>query len=566
MRPKSRTGTLSRLFALLLALTLLAAACGGDDDDDGGATGGGDEAAEDEGEARAGGDFIDLQNFSVGEPDHIDPALADTLQASQVSELLFDGLTMNDFETGETIPGVAESWEANDDSTVWTFQLRDDVTWSNGDPVLASDFKYAWERALAPEFASTLTYHLGVIEGATAIEEGTATELTGVVADDEAGTLEVTMAAPYAPFPQVVAHTVFSPVPASIVRELPDQSQWEQGVMIGNGPFVMAEPWAHERYIRLARNDDYWGGAEGRNAYLDTIEFRISADVETSYQQFEAGQGDTGYIPPARFAEAVAKYPDNNLTDPTLGIYYYGFNMEDPVVGGPENLELRQAIALAIDKQAINDTVYSSSRTVATGWTPPGVPGYEEGLGGDIAGQEERDVERAQELLDEWGGTVTQPIRLSFGAGAGHAEVATIIQANLQEIGIPSTLDPRDSTTYFSAMRDGGGMFFRAGWIWDYVAYDNGIYSLFHSESIDGDNLFRYSNPELDDLIDQARGESDEDESFELYRQAEELLLEDVVAVPLNWYNGQVVFSERVSGLTQSPLQYLSYQDAWIEE
>lgn len=563
MRPNPGKGALSRLLVLLLALALVAAACAGDDEE--AAPPDGDGTGVVDADARRGGDLIDLQNFATGEPQHIDPALADTLQSSQVSELLFDGLTVNDFETGRTLPGVAESWEANEDSTEWTFRLRDDVTFSNGDPVLPSDFKYAWERVLDPDFASTLTYHLSVIEGATAVEEGTATELVGVVADDEARTLTVRMEAAFSPFPQVVSHTVFSPVPASVVRALPDPSDWEQGVMIGNGPFVMAEPWAHERYIKLARNDDYWGGARGQTAYLDTIEFRMSADVGTAYQQFEAGQGDTAYIPPARFAEAVARYPDQNLTDPTLGIYYYGFNMEDPQLGGPQNLELRQAIALAIDKEAINDTVYSGSRTVAEGWTPPGIPGYEPGLGGDIAGQRERDVERARELVEEWGGTVSEPIRLSFGAGAGHAEIATIIQANLEDIGIPSTLDPRETTTYFSELRDGAGMFFRSGWIWDYVAYDNGLYSLLHSDSIGGDNLMRYANPEVDALIDQARAESDEEGSFELYRQAEEVALEDVAVVPIVWYNGQVVFSDRVQGLVQSPLQYLSYQYAWIE-
>lgn len=565
MRPKPNSGIAFRLLAVLAALALLAAACGGDDDGDEG-TGGGTTATEEEGEARQGGDLVDLQNFSIGEPDHIDPGLASTIQGAQIPHLLFDGLTENDFETGEIVPSVADSWESNDDSTVWTFQLRDDVRWSNGDPVLPSDFKFAWERVANPDFASDVAYHLDVIEGKDAVDAGTTTELSGVVADDEAMTLTVTMEAPYSPFPQVVSHTVFSPVPASVVRALPDQSQWEQGIMIGNGPFVMAEPWAHERSIRLERNEGYWGGPNGHAAYLDSIDFRISSDVETAYQQFEAGQGDTGYIPPARFAEALQRYEGRNLTDPTLGIYYYGFNMDDPVVGGEDNLLLRQAIALAIDKQAINDTVYSGSRTVASGWTPPGLPGFEEGLGGDVAGQEDRDVERARELLDEWGGTVTQPIRLSFGAGAGHAEVATIIQANLQDIGIPSVLDPRDSTTYFSAMREGEGQFFRAGWIWDFLAYDNGIYALFHTDAIGGDNLMQYSNPEVDNLVGEARAEADDEASFELYRQAEEIILDDVAVVPLNWYNGQIVYSERVRGIVQSPLQFVNYHEVWIEE
>ncbi|MDP9020414.1 MAG: ABC transporter substrate-binding protein, partial [Actinomycetota bacterium] len=269
--------------------------------------------------------------------------------------------------------------------------------------------------------------------------------------------------------------------------------------------------------------------------------------------------------PPGRFEEVLARFPENNATDETLGVYYFGFNMDDPVVGGEDNLALRQAIALAIDKQAIVDTVYGGSRTVATGWTPPGMPGYEEGSS-EIAGAAERDLDRARELLEDWGGEVTEPIQLNFNAGAGHEPVAQIIQANLEEIGIPSTLDGRDSTTYFSQMREGEGQFFRAGWIWDYVAYDNGLYPLFHTDSIGGDNLMQYSNPEVDELIGEARATLDEDEANELYREAEEEILEDVAVVPLNWYTGSIVYDEAVRNFIQSPLQFVAYDEIWLDE
>lgn len=554
---------LSRLLAMLLALALLAAACGGGGDDGGDATGGtGDQ---NEGEPVTGGTLIDLQNFAQGNPDHIDPGLSSTIQGSQPGQLLFDGLTETDYETGELEPMVAESWESNDAGDEWTFQLRDGVNWHNGDPVLPSDFKFAWERVVNPAFASEVAYHFDPIVGSDAVAAGEATELEGVVADDEAMTLTVRLQYPYSIFPATTSHLVFSPVPKNVVQALPDQSQWERGVMIGNGPFKMTEPWVDDQVIKVERNDDYWGGLNGHDAYLDAVEFRISSDLDSAYQAFEAGQGQTGYIPPGRFEEAVAKYPEQNATEETLGIYYWGFNMNDPVVGGEANLKLRQAIALAIDKQAIIDTVYSGSRRVATGITPPGMPGYQEGLN-DMAGAAGPDLDRARTLLQEWGGQVTEPIKLNFGAGAGHEPVAQIIQANLEEIAIPSTLDGRDSTTYFTAMRQGEGQFLRAGWIWDYVAYDNGLYPLFHTSSIGGDNLVLYSNPEVDGLIDQARATLDEGEANGLYRQAETKVLDDVAVVPLNWYTGSIVYADSVRNLVQSPLQFVAYESVWLDQ
>ncbi len=564
--PLERTALGTRVLALLVALTLVASACGGGGDDTTAPGGGEDgEAPGAEGEPVVGGTLVDLQNFASGNPEHIDPGLSSVLQGSQIPQLVFDGLTETNYRTGELEPMVAESWESNEAGDEWIFTLREGVTFHNGDPVRPSDFKFAWERVVNPDFASDLAYHLDPIVGSDAVAEGQATELEGVVADDDARTLTVRLEFPYSAFPAAVSHSVFSPVPKSVVEGLEDQSQWERQVMIGNGPFRMAEPWVDEQYIRLERYEDYWGGLNGHDAYLDAIDFRISSDVDSAFQAFEAGQGDTGYIPPGRFEEILARYPEDNATKDSLGAYYFGFNMDDTVVGGEENLPLRQAIALAIDKQAIVDTVYSGSRKVATGHTPPGMPGYEEGLS-DIAGAAERDLDRARELLDEWGGEITEPIQLNFNAGSGHEPVAQIIQANLEEIGIPTTLDGRDATTYFSQMRAGEGQFFRAGWIWDYVSYDNGLYPLFHSSSIGGDNLMQYSNPEVDELIDEARATLDREEANQLYREAEEEVLKDVAVIPLNWYTGSIVYGDSVRNFVQSPLQFVAYDEIWLEE
>lgn len=566
--------TRSRPAALLLLLALLFAACSGADSGTTGtgttAESGAEETAADggetaESEAGEGGTLVDLQNFSVGDPDHVDPALASTFQGAQVSVLLYDGLTEFDFtdpENPELLPQVAESFEPNADATEWTFQLRDDVAFSNGDPVLPSSFAYAWNRAVDPEFASEIAYHFDPIAGAAEVADGSASELSGVVADDEAMTLTVTLSYPFADFGGVVSHPVFSPMPEAVMADLEDQTQWEQDVMIGNGPFVMAEPWTHDVSIVLERNEEYYGGLTGELAVLDGLEFTISADVDSAYADFEAGNGQTGYIPSGRFAEATAAYA--NATEPNLGLYNFFINQESQL-GGEENLKLRQAIALAIDRESINDTVYNGARQLPTGVTPPGVPGYEEGVCGEWCAY---DAERAQELVDEWradGGTLDAPITINFNAGSGHEEVVTLMQANLEAIGLEAQLDGRDSTTYFSQMREGACELCRAGWIWDYPVYDSALYSLFHSASIDGDNFPRLDDPEIDALIGEARATIDDDERFALYREVEQRALDTVAVVPINWYTGQIVYDESVVNLVQTPLQFVLYERVGLQ-
>lgn len=566
-----RNGRLVRLLAVLMGLALLASACGSDDDDETTSGQGGD--TETEGKPVTGGTLVDLQNFgSSGEPDHIDPALSSTVQGSQPAQQIFDGLTETDYKTGELKPMVAESWTSNGDGTVWTFKLRPGVTFSNGDPVLPSDFKYGWERVVRKDMASEVSYHLtdnAKIKGAKDVLEGNATEISGVKADDANLTLIVELEAPLGIFPTVVSHLVFSPVNKRTVSQIADQTKYEQGIMIGNGAYKMAEPWAHDRYIKLVRNDTYWGGLNNHQPYIDTIEFRISKDINAGYTEFESGAGQTGYIPPGKFAEAKAKYGKNISERPILGVYYWTFNMQDPVVGGPQNVKLRQAISLIIDKKAIVDTVYSGARKVATGWTPPGIPGYEEGL----SKFPDREPARAKQLLGEWeresGKTVASlpPIKLNFGAGAGHEPVATIIQANLKELGINADLDPRETKTYFSQMRKGEGQFLRGGWFWDYVAYDNGMFPLFHEEAIGGDNLALYRSAAFNSAINEGRRQLEAAKSFPIYQRAEDIVLnQDTVTVPLNWYTGQVVYTDKVHNVIQGALGFFAYDEMWLSK
>lgn len=544
---------------LVLALALVAAACSSSDEQSegtGGAT------------AIVGGTLVDYQNWASGPGDNIDPALARTSQDAQIAALLFDGLTDYDYKTGDLKPAVAEQWSANADATVWTFRLRPQVTFSNGDPVLPSDFKFAWERAVKEVLASQVAYHItdnAKIKGAADVATGAATEASGIRADDAARTLTVELDAPLSFFPAVTAHTVFSPVPQKLVRPLADQGKWDQGIMIGNGPYKMSGEWTPDTGVKLTRNQTYWGGINNHQAYIEAVDFRVSKDVDSAWSAFEAGQGQIGRIPPARYGEARANYPDRVATQPANGLYMWLFNMADPVVGGPQNLKLRQAISVAIDRQRIVNDVFNGSRPVATGVTPPSILGYRPG----ISQYADRDPARARQLLAEWeqatgnrAGSLA-PIKLNFGGGAGHEPVATIIQQNLQDIGIRADLDSRESRTYPRQMSNGEGQFFRLGWVADYNVYDNMLWPLFSQQS--SDNLGDYANPRFDSMIDAARRTIEDGRRFDDYQQAEALVLnDDTAVVPLNWYAGTVAWSDQLHNVIQSSLLFVAYDEMWL--
>ena len=542
--------SVGRVAAVLIAFMLIAAACG----DDGDSGSGGDDASGSDVETQAGGEFVDLGTFVGDPPEHIDPALNSTLDAYQVINALYDGLTdvdATDPANPVIVPHVAESYEANEDATVWTFTIKDDQYFSDGEQVVPTSFQRAWERASDPEFAGDYSYLMGFIDGGNEKLAGEADTISGIEADDEAMTLTVTLDAPYSNFDAVAGFQLFFPMP-SAVEDLESQADWENGVMIGNGPYLMAEPRTDEEII-LARNDDWSGDFNGETwpDRLETITFRVTADPDTSYNAFEAGEGDNANIPPARTQEAQDTY-GTTLDVDILGSYHFLFNERAEQVGGDENLLLRQAISQAIDREEINQAVYDGSRNTSTGITPSGIPGFAEGICDYCA----YDPEAAQAAFDQWteeGGELTEPIPIQFNRDSGHEPVVQIMIDNLAAIGIDAVADGRDAETYFTELADGECVICRAGWFADYPTYDNFMYDLFHSDALDGNN-FGFIDDEFDALVDEAKQTVDRDAQAELFQEAEDILLnQQIGAIPINWYRGDYAYNaDRIANFPQT--------------
>jgi len=226
-------------FSILLALALVAsmfsiAGCAAEEPTD-------DGTEEPTSDVTKGGTF----NFYISEPAFIDPFNLQESEGTQVGQAVFDSLVSFDPITSELKPAAAVSWEPNEDATVWTFKLVEGAKFHDGSDVTADDFKYAWERICTPANESEISYHLGAVKGYDAMQEGTATELEGVKVIDDY-TLEVTLNYGFADFEFVVGHPALAPVPKEAVEADPAAFS---DMPIGNGPFKMAEPWAHDQYI-----------------------------------------------------------------------------------------------------------------------------------------------------------------------------------------------------------------------------------------------------------------------------------------------------------------------------
>jgi len=436
-----RTG----LLAGALALTLIAGACGNSSEDskksDGG--GGGNNAEltktdcgklDYDKSAPTGGTFTDYAFLSdSGTNTSFDPGVVQTLSESQITTALFDGLTDFDFTdkcNPELKGAVAESFKGNADASEFTFNIKKGITFSDGTPVLPSSFKDGWERAGSPELASPYGYLIGYLKGGAAWLAGCNDDpapaegakckdpvdeskgLASIKADDDAMTLKVTLESPNADFPSIVSHPFFSPVDkADLAKHGNKAPGWgTKGLTVGNGPFKLES--ADDTQVVLVPNDKWAGNVYGdTKVHLDKLIFKATDSVETAYQAFEAGEGDDAPVPSGKYKDALATYKKNTVEDPNVGSYYFDFGEDNKQVGGEDNIKLRQAISLSIDRDEINTKVYEGTRTIATGIVPPGIPGFKKNL----AKYAKLDVKEAKKLYKEWtdaGGKLTEPIRI----------------------------------------------------------------------------------------------------------------------------------------------------------
>ena len=304
------------------------------------------------------------------EPQALDPQISENTQDSNVERDLYEGLVTLD-KDGKVVPGVAESWSVSPDGLVYSFKLREDAKWSNGDPVTAEDFAWSWRRAVDPATGSKYSFLYYPIKNAEDIANGREKDLTqlGVKAVDP-HVFEVTLKAPTGYFPSLISHARFLPLNRANVEKFGHQFT-RGGNLVSNGAFMLKE-WTPQSRIVAVKNPNYWDAARVK---LTEIDFFPIENQSEELKRYRAGELDVTNEVPADQVDFIRQnLPQELKITPYLGTYYYGFNLEKPPF--KDNLKLRQAVALIIDRAAITDQVLKTGEKPLYSWVPPGIPGY----------------------------------------------------------------------------------------------------------------------------------------------------------------------------------------------
>ena len=461
----------------------------------------------------------------------VDPQVVEDVSGSEIVRDLFEGL-MNQAEDGSLEPGVATGFTVNETKDVYTFTLRDNAKWSNGDPVTAGDFVFAWRRAVDPELASPYAWfmELMAIENGAAIIAGEMPiEELGVTAIDDL-TLEVRLSAPLPYFAQMTTHATTFPVhPPTIEAHGAEWTRPEN--IVSNGAYVLTEHVPQERSVR-ERNPMYWNNDE---TIIEKVVALVINDENQALTRWKAGELDRTEVPTGQFPALQEEYPGEAISFPRLCNYYYTFNLSD---SGPEefkDVRVRQALALAIDRKVIVENILAGGQPEAYTFTPAAVSGFTPpDTEMSMMSQEDR-IAMAQELLADAGFGPDNPLEFDmiYNTSEGHRNIAVAMsQMWKQNLGVEATLGNMEWKTFLDTRGNQDFELARGAWCGDYNEASTFL-DLLTSPS--GYNDGKYSNPEVDDLMTEAKTA---DNSFELYAQVEQILAEQMPVIPVYHYAG----------------------------
>ncbi|MBS5948704.1 MAG: peptide ABC transporter substrate-binding protein [Clostridium sp.] len=519
--------------------------------------------------AGCGSSNSDALIYNLGEdPETIDPTLNTSSGAGSIIDNAFEGLMRLD-ENEKAIPGVAESVDESADGLIYTFHLREDAKWSDGQGVTAKDFEYSWVRALTKETAAEYAYQLFYIKNGQKFNEGKATrdELGIKVIDDY--TLEVTLESPTAYFKELTAFTTYMPLREDIVSADPEGWALDPATYVSNGPFKLVQ-WDIKDQLVFEKNEEYWNAKEIK---LPGVVFKLVTDQNTAYASLKAGDFDmVDTVPPSEIASGqeeglVTIYPNLATYMLVLNVGKQSTLPEDvkKVLNDPK---VRRALSISIDRKAIVENVTKSGQVPAYSYVPKGILNEE---GKDFADKEYYDanqanVEEAKKLLAEAGypnGEGLPTLEFMYNTEGDHKLVAQAIQQDWAKIGVNVELVNQEWKVFLNTRQEGQYEIARHGWSGDYV---DPMTFLDLWVTGGGNNDAGYSNAEYDALVNQAKAEGDEAKRWELMRQAEDILMEDMPIIPLYYYTKVKAAKPEVKGVRVSTLGHVFFDKAYIEK
>lgn len=485
------------------------------------------------------------------DPYTLDPAVVGDITSAEYIMQLFSGLARLD-DNLEPVPDIAQRWEVSQDGMTYTFYLRQDVSFHDGRQLTAEDFEYSWERACAPQTGSqTAATYLGDIVGVEEVLSGEREDISGVrVIGDY--TLEVTIDAPKSYFLSKLAYATAFVVDRANVESGGEWWRYPNGT----GPFKLKQ-WNENQLLVLEKNELYYG----EMAQLNRVVFQLWSGV--SMNMYETGEIDvTGvgidYIEKAT-DETGPFYLDLGVV-PELSFYYLGFNTAEPPF---DDVNIRRAFSLAIDKDKIASLVFKDMVQPADGILPPGMPGYNEELLGL-----EYDIDEARELIASSSyGDISQlpPITITTAGWGGIISrgLEAIVYQWRENLGVEVTVRQLEPERFLYHLMEEKDEMFLIGWVADYPHPQDFLDVLFYGGT--EHNYGQYSNPEVDALLEMAGVEQDSSLSLALYQQAEQLLVEDAACLPLWFGQNYILVKPYVIGYNLNPLGFAMLNKVSVE-
>ncbi len=492
---------------------------------------------------------------------NLDPHLATGTTDYNVLSALYEGLVAEDPVDLSPVPGVASRWDVSADGLHYTFHLRADARWSNGDPVTAQDFIASWQRVLSPQLGADYANLLYVLAGAEAYHRGETTDFStvGIAAPDDS-TLEVTLAYPAPYFLSLLQHWMWYPVHLPSIRAVGDpldrNTPWARvGTMVSNGPFQLSD-WRHGERIIATRNPHYWDAATVR---LQAIHFHPFEGVDTEERAFRSGQIHlTDALPAAKIETYRADAPNKLRIDPYLGTYFFRLNTRREFLA---DVRVRRALNLAIDRTAIVENILRGGQIPHAAFVPRGT-----GSGYEPPTPPLLDYAAARELLADAGfpdGAGAPTVEILFNTSENHQLVAEAIQAMWQrELGLTVTLRNMENKSVLQTRRSGVYDILRSVWIAD---YDDPTSFLDIMRGDSGNNYTGWADPAFDALLDQAARTTDRAARQAFLRQAEQRLLDGAPVLPLFTFTHVFAIDPAVRGWHPTLLDHHPYKHVWLE-
>jgi oligopeptide transport system substrate-binding protein len=498
---------------------------------------------------------------SGAEPADLDPEVLYAFTDAQIAYALFEGLTKMDAKTNTAVPDGATGWDVSPDGLTYTFHLRKDARWSNGDPVTAGDYVYSFHRILSPAFAAQYSYMVWPIKNAEAFNAGKITDFAQVGAKAlDPLTLQITLEHPTPYLPAIATHTTWLPVHRATVEQFGRMDEkgtkWTRpGNLVSNGAFTLVE-WIPNSRIAVERNAQYWDNA---NTKLRRVEFYPFEKPDIEELNYQSGQLHSTYALPTAKIEAYRNHTPSDLAiDPVLSVFYLFLNCTRPPF---DNLKLRQALTHALNREQLCRDVTKGVYPPAHCMTPPDCGGYTAQAGATD------DFALARKLLAEAGypgGVGLPPIEVQCYESEVPLRMTEAIQSMwLRELGVHITISQIEQKTLFANASNKDYTISFSSWIAD---FPDPLTFLGTMVTGNGNNWAGWSNKEFDRLIAQTDQEPDNAKRLALFQRAEAILVNDAPLIPLFFRPQVYARSPVVKGWTTTSLGFHEFNRIWLEK